>query len=334
MAYLPMGRGGLLEYNVQSGQARDISFTLTADEFTDLHGVVLAMASSPSALYVALKDASTQVIHILAGHTVTVDGETDLRWDMIGEVGAGATVTDAQTTLWYDSSRNDHSRLWIGFTESGVSVTPKFIPVGIAGDDKSDGYTNDTDCEAVFTAYDGNLPRVPKHFAEMEVESKNLGAGGRQWAFDYRLDNDPTWVSWDTVSVSPFQTIKFPPGTSGNLLEIRARPAMTSVGTTPPEIVSVRVKSQLHPDPTKIFPVEVYLADNQIILNGTEGGRVRGDLNQLETWNGGAADLTLATPDKSSRQVIFLPGSMQQRESYKEHGRHAEYHVSFLLAEV
>ena len=96
----------------------------------------------------------------------------------------------------------------------------------------------------------------------------------------------------------------------------------------------MRVKSQLHPDPTKIFPVEVYLADNQIILNGTEGGRVRGDLSQLETWNGGAADLTLATPDKSSRQVIFLPGSMQQRESYKEHGRHAEYHVSFLLAEV
>ena len=334
LVYLPMGRGGLLEYNVQSGQARDISFTLTADEFTDLHGVVLAMASSPSALYVALKDASTQVIHILAGHTVNVDGETDLRWDMIGEVGAGATITDAQTTLWYDSSRNDHSRLWIGFTESGVSVTPKFIPVGIAGDDKTDGYTNDTDCEAVFTAYDGNLPRVPKHFAEMEVESKNLGAGGRQWAFDYRLDNDPTWVSWDTVSVSPFQTIKFPPGTSGNLLEIRARPAMTSAGTTPPEIISVRVKSQLHPNPTKIFPVEVYLADNQIILNGTEGGRVRGDLSQLETWNGGAADLTLATPDKTSRQVIFLPGSMQQRESHKEHGRHAEYHVSFLLAEV
>ena len=334
MVYLPMGRGGLLEYNVQSGQARDISFTLTADEFTDLHGVVLAMASSPSALYVALKDASDEVVHILAGHTVNVDGETDLRWDMIGEVGAGATITDAQTTLWYDSSRNDHSRLWIGFTEDSVSVTPKFIPVGTAGDDKSDGYTNDTDCEAVFTAYDGNLPRVPKHFSEVEVESRNLGVGGRAWAFDYRLDNESTWFSLDTVNISPFQTIKFPPGTSGNLLEIRARPAMTSVGTTPPEIVSVRVKSQLHPDPTRIYPIDIYLADNQVLLNGAEGGRVRGDLSQLETWNGGAADLTLATPDKKSRQVIFLPGSMQQRESYKEHGRHSEYHVSFLLAEV
>jgi hypothetical protein len=168
----------------------------------------------------------------------------------------------------------------------------------------------------------------------MEVESKNLGAGGRQWAFDYRLDNDPTWVSWDTVSISPFQTITFPPGTSGNLLELRARPAMTSAGTTPPEIISVRVKSQLHPDPTKIFPVTIYLADNQALLNGAEGGRVKGDLAQLETWNGGAADLTFSTPDKTTRQVIFLPGSMQQQESFKEHGRRPEYHVSFLLAEV
>jgi len=281
-----------------------------------------------------LKDASTQVIHILAGHMVSVDGETDLRWDIIGEAGAGAAVTDAQTTLWYDSSRNDHSRLWIGFTESGVSVTPKFIPVGIAGDDKSDGYTNDTDCEAIFVKYTANLPRVDKHFSELEVESKNLGAGGRQWAFDYRLDNDPTWVSWDAVSVSPFQTIKFPAGTSGKVIELRARPAMTDVGTTPPEIVSLRMTSQLHPDPTRIYPVTLYLADNQALLNGAEGGRVRGDLSQLETWNSSASDLTFYTPDGAGRAVIFMPGSMQKQESFKERGRRAEYHISFLLAEV
>ena len=148
------------------------------------------------------------------------------------------------------------------------------------------------------------------------------------------LDNDPTWVSWDTVSVSPFQPIKFPPGTSGKLLEIRARPAMTSAGTTPPEIITLRVTCQLHPAPTKIYPIDLYLADNQMLLSGAEGGRVRRDLSQMETWNGGASDLTLTTPDKESRQVIFLPGSMQKQESFKEHGRRPEYHVRFLLAEV
>ena len=331
---MPMGQGGLMEYDVKSGVARDISFRLTAPEATDLHGVVLAIASSPSTVYLALKDASDQVIHILAGHVIDVDGQTDWRWDMIGEVGAGAAITDIQTALWYDSTRNDHSRLWIGFTETDIDEVPRFLPTGNAGDDKTDGYTNDTDCEAVFTSYDGNLPRVSKHFSEMEVESKNLGAGGRQWAFDYRLDNDPTWVSWDTVSISPFQTISFPPGTSGKILEIRARPAMTSAGTTPPEIVSVRVKCQLHPDPTKIYPVTLYLADNQSLLNGAEGGRVKGDLGQLETWNSSASDITFSTPDGVSRAVVFLPGSMQRQESFKELGRRPEYRVSFLLAEV
>jgi len=61
---------------------------------------------------------------------------------------------------------------------------------------------------------------------------------------------------------------------------------------------------------------------------------VKEELAQLETWNGGASDLTLTTPAKETRQVIFLPGSMQKQESFKEHGRHPEYHVRFLLAEV
>ena len=117
---MPMGQGGLMEYDVKSGVARDISFRLTAPEATDLHGVVLAIASSPSTVYLALKDASDQVIHILAGHVIDVDGQTDWRWDMIGEVGAGAAITDIQTALWYDSTRNDHSRLWIGFTEADI----------------------------------------------------------------------------------------------------------------------------------------------------------------------------------------------------------------------
>ena len=92
--------------------------------------------------------------------------------------------------------------------------------------------------------------------------------------------------------------------------------------------------SQVHPDPTKIYPVTLYLADNQSLLSGAEGGRVKGDLNQLETWNASAADINFYTPDGANRAVVFLPGSMQKQESFKEAGRRSEYHVSFLLAEV
>ena len=329
---LPLGGGGLMEYSVSSGEARDISFRLTADELTELHGRVLAITSNSETVYIALKDASVETIYILAGNLVTVEGNTDWSWAKVTEISAATdqTFTDNRTTLWYDSVFDDHSRVWLGYTESGASATPKFLPVRTG--DKSDTYT--TSGEAVFLRYDANLPRVSKHFSRMEVESKNLGAGGRQWTFSYRLDNETTYTAWNAVTVSPLQTLEFPTGVSGKIIQIKAEPSQTSASATPPELVSIRLISQIHPDPTKVYPVSLYLADHQSLLNGAEGGRVRGDLAQLETWNAGASDVTLHTPDGESKSVIFMPGSMTKQESYKETGRRSEFRVNFLLAEV
>jgi len=329
---LPLGGGGLMEYSVSSGEARDISFRLTADELTELHGRVLAITSNSETVYIALKDASVETIYILAGNLVTVEGNTDWSWAKVTEISAATdqTFTDNRTTLWYDSVFDDHSRVWLGYTESGASATPKFLPVRTG--DKSDTYT--TSGEAVFLRYDANLPRVSKHFSRMEVESKNLGAGGRQWTFSYRLDNETTYTAWNAVTVSPLQTLEFPTGVSGKIIQIKAEPSQTSASATPPELVSIRLISQIHPDPTKVYPVSLYLADHQSLLNGAEGGRVRGDLAQLESWNAGASDVTLHTPDGESKSVIFMPGSMTKQESYKETGRRSEFRVNFLLAEV
>ena len=329
---LPLGGGGLMEYSVSSGEARDISFRLTADELTELHGRVLAITSNSETVYIALKDASVETIYILAGNLVSVEGNTDWSWAKVAEISAATdqTFTDNRTTLWYDSVFDDHSRVWLGYTESGASATPKFLPVRTG--DKSDTYT--TSGEAVFLRYDANLPRVSKHFSRMEVESKNLGAGGRQWTFSYRLDGETTYTAWNAVTVSPLQTLEFPTGVSGKIIQIKAEPSQTSASATPPELVSIRLISQIHPDPTKVYPVSLYLADHQSLLNGAEGGRVRGDLAQLETWNAGASDVTLHTPDGESKSVIFMPGSMTKQESYKETGRRSEFRVNFLLAEV
>ena len=329
---LPLGGGGLMEYSVSSGEARDISFRLTADELTELHGRVLAITSNSETVYIALKDASVETIYILAGNLVSVEGNTDWSWAKVTEISAATdqTFTDNRTTLWYDSVFDDHSRVWLGYTESGASATPKFLPVRTG--DKSDTYT--TSGEAVLLRYDASLPRISKHFSRMEVESKNLGAGGRQWTFSYRLDGETTYTAWNAVTVSPLQTLEFPTGVSGKIIQIKAEPSQTSASATPPELVSIRLISQIHPDPTKVYPVSLYLADHQSLLNGAEGGRVKGDLAQLETWNAGASDVTLHTPDGESKSVIFMPGSMTKQESYKETGRRSEFRVNFLLAEV
>ena len=332
---LPLGHGGLLEYDIANGTIKDISLRLSAPAITDLHGVVVAIASDPQGIYLAVKDVTDNVLHIIAGHLVEIDGATDWRWDMIGEVGAGAALTTARTALMVDTYKDNHRRLWIGFTEASVNVVPQFLPLGNVSDDKTDGYTNDTDCEAVSVKYDANLPRVSKHADHLEVESKNLGAGGRQWTFSYRVDDETTWTTWQAANESPFQEIKFPPGTVYKILEVRAVPVMTSVGTTPPEILSLRFHSQIRPKPTKVYPMRLYLADNQLLLNGAEGGSVNGDLKQLRDWNASPTDLILYTPDKAEgRAVIFWPGSMTEQEVHKEYGRRAEYEVRFLLAEV
>ena len=55
---------------------------------------------------------------------------------------------------------------------------------------------------------------------------------------------------------------------------------------------------------------------------------------QIEVWNAGASDVTLYTPDGAARSVIFLPGTLKKSEIFKEHGRRAEFLVSFDVAEV
>jgi hypothetical protein len=334
---LPLGHGGLLDMNVSTGVIQNISFRITADELTELHGVVLAIASSADTVYIALKDRDENKIHLLGGHLVTVAGVTDWAWDMLAEVGAGAAITDIQTGLWFDATRNDHHRVWLGFTEADIEEVPRFLPTGDVGDDKTDGYTNATDAFARFVSFDGNVPRFNKHWTDIEIESRNLlASAGRQWTINYRVD-DPTgnYITADSVNLSPLQTVTLPPGLAGKILDLELVPGMTSVGTTPPEIIAVRVRAELHPDPQKVFPISLYLADNQWLLNGAEESRTAGNLAQLNTWNASAADLTLYTPDKAAgRQVIFLPGSLRVEELTKEHGRRAEYRVSFLLAEI
>jgi len=336
--FLPLGYGGLLDFSFETATIKDISFKVTAPEETDLHGVVLAMHGDPQNLFMALKHASAQTIYILRGQEIMIGDETALRWQNIASLGAGAALTDARTALMVDTSLSDHRRVWTGITESSVSALPGFIPFGAV--DQTDGYTDDTDAEAVTVAFDANMPRVYKRFGEVEVESANLAQGTREIAVDYRLDGTATWSTLQTATISPFQTLEFPGGTSGRVLELRFRPKGSSITTTSPELLSFRAKMQLRPTAAKLMPVSVYLAEGQVLLNGAVGGKPRSDLNQLRVWNDGSGDLVLNTPDQgkagvgTDRSVVFLPGSLIEREVSLERGRNAEYHVSFTLAEV
>jgi len=183
--------------------------------------------------------------------------------------------------------------------------------------------------------WDANLPRVNKRYESIELETRNLGAGGRQITVQYKLDNADAWTTLDTVTESPIQTLNFPLGTTGKTLELRLTPALTAVGTTPAELHSFRLKAQLRPDATKLYPLTVYLAGKQQTLNGAISGNPKADLKQLREWDAAPADLVFGTPDKQdAKSVIFMPGSLKEQEAHHEHSRVAEYYIQFTLAEV
>jgi len=217
---------------------------------------------------------------------------------------------------------------------------PYFIPFGTVGDDDDDGFTDDTTAYAQTVQWDANLPRVYKRYEEIEIQSRNLTGSDRNIKVEYQVDGDGNWHSLDTVNDSPFAPVKFPEGTIGKLIELRFTPSLSAVGTTGPELLSFRMKAQLRPDPAKIYELTVYVADNMQLLNGATASRARSDLSQIRDWNEEATELILHVPAALKRdrrvehEVVFLPGTLQERELGIEVGHHPEMALTFQLAEV
>jgi hypothetical protein len=330
---LPLGAGGMLDFNPDTRAIRDVSFRSKAPNTTAYHGVVLALHGDSQNLFMLLKDNTAEKIYLLQGELLSFDGVEDFRWSPIYEATATTAITDNQTGLMVESALDDHRRVWWGFTDTGASETPRFYPFGSINDDQTDGFTNDTDPEWVTTKYDGNLPRVPKRVSRIEIGSLNLGAGGRQIAFDYRVDEE-NFITGDAFNISPVQEIILDHGTTGKIIELRFKPTQTSIGTTNPVMNYFRITLQIRPDPTKVYPIIVVLEDDQLMLNGGTESRTRRNLSQLREWNAIPADVTLTTPDGESKAVIFLPGTMKEKQLSHEFGRRPGTEVSFLLAEV
>ena len=332
---LPLGGGGLLDFNYANATVRDVSLSKLAPEQTALHGPVIAMHGDPTHLFALIKDSSANYYYAMQANEVEHEGSMEFRWHVLAKLGAGGTLYPSRANLMVDTSRSDRRRLWIGYEENSVSSMPYYFAFGDTGNDEDDGYTNDTDAYADTVKGDANLPRVSKRYESIELETRNLGAGGRQITVQYKLDNADAWTTLDTVTESPIQTLNFPLGTTGKTLELRLTPALTSVGTTPAELHSFRLKAQLRPDATKLYPLTVYLAGKQQTLNGSISGNPKADLKQLRAWDDAPADLIFGTPDKQdAKSVIFMPGSLKEQEAHHEHSRVAEYYVTFTLAEV
>jgi len=174
------------------------------------------------------------------------------------------------------------------------------------------------------------------------TNTANLGAGGRLWTVSYRVDAG-SWLATLTdaagnadgvVDVSPSQTLTFPAGTVGNILELKAVPALTTVGTTPPELGPIRVTYQIRPTRLILMPATFYLAAGQMRSSGVRTGRPGADLTQLETWANGSRELTVIDPRGTSRQMQIFPGSLRIQRIKNASTMRPEYEVGLLFSQV
>ena len=334
---LPLGGGGLLDFNYAAATIKDISLSKVAPDQTVMHGQIVAMHGDPVNLFALLHDTSTdpENYYLMQAQEVETDGMTHFRWHVLAKLAGTDDIDASQANLMVDTSRTSRRRVWVGYTEANVSSMPYYFAFGDTGDDGDDGYTNDTTAYADTVVWDANLPRVSKRYESIELETRNLGEGGRQITVQYKLDNETAWTTLNTVTESPLQPLAFPLGTTGKTIELRLVPALTAVGTKASELRSFRLQAQLRPDATKLYPITVYLAGRQQTLNGSISGNPKADLKQLRIWDAAPADLVFGTPDKqAAKSVIFMPGSLKEQEAHHEPGRTAEYQVTFTLAEV
>ena len=295
---LPSGYGGLFDFNYANGTIEDVSIRLAAPDETALHGVVLAMHGDPVNLFALVKDLTAETVYLLMANRVEFEGKVDFRWHVLSKTVATTAITDNQCTIMVDASRTGRRRVWVGISDTGASLTPKFMTFGNVSDDLQDGYSA-TDGVVETTVWDANLPRVDKRVESIELETRNLGASGRQIKIEYQKDQSGDWYSLGTANGSPFQVMKFPTGTVAKVFQLRFTFEMTAVGTTSPELLSFRVKAQLRPDSAPIYSLKVYLADELMLLNGATTRTRSGDLNQLRTWNETSAEILLTLPEHS-----------------------------------
>ena len=295
---LPSGYGGLFDFNYENATVEDVSFRLVAPEETALHGVVLAMHGDPVNLFALVKDLSAEIVYLLVANRVEFEDKTDFRWHVLSKTTATTAITDNQCTIMVDASRTGRRRVWVGISDTGADLTPKFMAFGNVSDDLQDGYSA-TDGVVETTLWDGNLPRVEKRLESIELETQNLGAGGRQIKVEYQTNQDGVWrrMPGGIANISPFHILKFPTGTIAKILQLRLTLQMTAVGTVSPEMYSFRVRGQLRPDASPVYSVKVYVADQLMLLNGATASTRTGDLGQLRTWNDTASEVLLTLPE-------------------------------------
>ena len=334
---LPMGAGGMFELETGGFTLRNVSFSDVMPDLTDYHGRVVVGQSELDRMYILVLDSgNTRYDLFCAEFLADSAGASDYRWSHVGRFNY-TTGTDADhATVFIDSIPSGstiHHRILIGIESTGSSISPSHIPLS---DDVADAFTTSTDPYANFEIYDALQPRLPKTFAEVDIETRDLDSSNTI-QLRYRVDGG-SWTNLGAIINSQpsdnVTTREFSAGTDGKIVEVQAQLRKQSADTTTPSILSIRITATLRPASLRLVTPVFYVADNMQLLNGAIVSASNGDLTNLRTWNGQADEVTVALPGGVSYDAVFLTQAYREEEVGNDaHGR-PEYLIHTALAEV
>ena len=339
---LPLGSGGMNE--LVEGSLYDLSMKRRyAVDQTNLHGRVVAIGGDSSRLFILVLDTTNTKYHLLMATWDTFESTQDFRWHHVGSITYTTSTVANHSTLFAEgipSGSTLHHRIWVGIESGGSNRLPYFYPLPDP-DDTNLAYSADDDSELVTVVWDALFAKENKLYRTIDVTTDNLGAGANDHYIEgkYRVDGGAWTFVTGTQSTSKLtsdtQTLTFATEVTGKTLELQFLFFQGTTTTTTPILKDFTVRGAIRMTAIKMIQVKAYLADNIILLNGARGGTVVADLAQLQTWNNGANEVILAEPDASTtRNVVFLPGTLKIQYAAVVSKRRTEYLISFALGVV
>ena len=172
------------------------------------------------------------------------------------------------TGLAYQSNPGTHPRVW-------MDVGGELISMEMPRDTLNPRYDKNLHFqhEAVIElgTIDMNARRLPKLFAGLEANTKNLASSVAQVAAEYQLDNDIGSTSWLSIGQfyrSPSDDLNVRRGDSHSI-RFRAR-ALTQVSTTPSIVEALTAKSVARSPIKRMWTLRGEMGDFQVDSQGME----------------------------------------------------------------
>jgi hypothetical protein len=343
--WIPIGGGGLRVYDIASDTYATVNPKDYIPHHTKYHGRVCAVEAGPNRLYVLIYDSTNSKYYVMAIEEAYIEGALDYRWHHLGTISHSTYTDEWAAILYYDSSMpasgSYHRRLWIGLisgaNNGGSAGTCYYIT---EPDDLADVFTDDSDVEAITTIWQGKFNNVDKLLQNITCATGNLGSGANDHYIEvqYRVDGGSwTWITGVQATsklTSSLQTLAFPDGINGKLIELKFLLHRGTTTTTSPELDSFTLRAQLRTSSIKLLPVSWEVADGIELLNGLEENDSSALLTQLRTWEAQVDEVTVDIGEASTYTCIFLPGNYQETVIYDEYLHRKGRRVDAVLAEV